>query len=105
MGRSEQIARSIVHGVLRTEKPKSKKLARRLVAALSALLKVYALPLHKLSPELFASLRAEHWATADGDYSQSFAAGPGQPPEEALSLIGDMGYSGSVSAQPYRRFS
>lgn len=48
---------------------------------------------------MFADLRQKHWELDDDDYVASFRPEEGGKPEDVLSPMGDMGFSGSVSSK------
>lgn len=101
MGRQERIARSIVRAIIRTNVNGTKKKASNplgiLLALFSAFFSLYQLLMRKIRPADFAKLRREYWDVSDDDYVDSFRPREGAKDEEALTAIGDMGFSGSVS--------
>ncbi|KAL2135943.1 hypothetical protein VTI74DRAFT_6171 [Chaetomium olivicolor] len=97
MGRKERIARSIARAIINTngtKKPSSNPLGI-LFALFSTFFTLYQLFLRKIRPADFANLRRNHWDVTDDDYLRSFQP-EGEPCEEALKAIGDMGFSGST---------
>ncbi|KAJ4303976.1 hypothetical protein N0V88_001578 [Collariella sp. IMI 366227] len=84
MGRKERIARG-----------RATPLAI-LLALFSAFFALYQLVLQKIRPADFANLRRKHWDVSDDDYLASFRPEEGEPTEQALQSIGDMGFSGST---------
>ncbi|KAK0630906.1 hypothetical protein B0T17DRAFT_234780 [Bombardia bombarda] len=100
MGRQEAIARSIALAITSTNGNSANKRSQNLLATLlaffSALFSLYQLALRKIRPADFANLRRNHWDVGDDDYADSFQPGEGAKKEEALSSIGDMGFSGST---------
>lgn len=98
MGRLEAIARSIVHTILNGAKKRSRSPIAYILTLISTIFSLYQLPLHKHRPEVFTSLRQQHWQVDDDEYLASFRVDDGGKPEDALRSMGDMGFSGSVSS-------
>ncbi|KAK0666914.1 hypothetical protein QBC41DRAFT_145028 [Cercophora samala] len=100
MGRQERVARSIVRAIIRTNingtKKKSSNPLGVLLAVFSAFFSLYQLLMRKIRPADFAKLRREYWDVSDDDYVDSFRPREGAKDEEALTAIGDMGFSGST---------
>ncbi|KAK4201897.1 hypothetical protein QBC40DRAFT_277400 [Triangularia verruculosa] len=100
MGRQERIARSIVHALVRTNVNGIKKKSRNplviILAIFSAFFSLYQLLMRKIRPADFSKLRREYWNVGDEDYADSFRPREGAKDEEALTAIGDMGFSGST---------
>lgn len=102
MGRSKTIARSIARAITDTtglaKRRSSNSNPLRLILSLfSVFFSIHQLILQKIRPADFANLRRNHWDVEDDDYYQSFQPQDGDKPEESLTSIGDMGFSGSVS--------
>ncbi|KAH7632039.1 hypothetical protein B0T09DRAFT_113737 [Sordaria sp. MPI-SDFR-AT-0083] len=100
MGRSETIARSIARAIIDTtgfaERRSSNRNPLRFILSLFSLFfSIHQLILQKIQPTDFANLRRNHWSVEDDDYYQSFHQ-EGDKPEESLTSIGDMGFSGST---------
>lgn len=97
MGRIEAIARSIVQTILNGAKKRSRSPIAYILTLISTIFSLYQLPLHKHRPEVFASLRQQHWKVDDDEYLDSFRVQYGGKPEDALRPIANLGFSGSVS--------
>ena len=103
MGRSKAIARSIARAITGTsglaKRRSSNSNPLRLILSLFSLFfSIHQLILQKIRPADFANLRRNHWDVEDNDYYDSFQPPQdGDKPEESLTSIGDMGFSGSVS--------
>lgn len=97
MGRQEAIARSIVRAVLGSAKNQSQSPLTYILTLFWSLFSFYQLPLHKIRPAVFSDLRQKNWELNDEDYISAFQAegGAGTKQEDALTSIGDMGFSGS----------
>lgn len=96
MGRIEAIARSIVQTVVKGAKKRSRSPIAVILGFFSTIFSFYELPLHKHRPQVFSDLRQKHWHLDDEDYAASFRAEEGGRPEDALTTMGDLGFSGSV---------
>jgi len=99
MGRQERIARSVVRAILNSSGVQGRPRSRIgwILAVISVFFSLYQLALRKIRPADFAKLRREHWEVEDDDYVYSFRPREDNKQEQALSAIGDMGFSGSVS--------
>lgn len=104
MGRIEAIARSVVRVIVKGAKKRSRSPLAFILALLSTIFSFYELPLHKHRPGVFGDLREKHWKVDEDDYVNSFRADEGGKQEDALSPIGDLGLSGSVSITTTWRF-
>ncbi|KAM7206089.1 hypothetical protein V8F20_002871 [Naviculisporaceae sp. PSN 640] len=103
MGRQEAIARSITQALTSTngnghgERSSSRSALGWILAFFSALFSLYELTLRKIRPAEFTKLRSEHWEVTNEAYVESFLPQTdGESKEEALTAIGDMGFSGST---------
>ncbi|ESA43440.1 SAICAR synthase-like protein [Neurospora crassa] len=102
MGRSKAIARSIARAITGTsglaKRRSSNSNPLRLILSLFSLFfSIHQLILQKIRPADFANLRRNHWDVEDNDYYDSFQPPQdGDKPEESLTSIGDMGFSGST---------
>lgn len=97
MGRLEAIARSVVRAIIIDAKRRSRSPLAFLLALISTVFSLYQLPLHKHRADVFAGLRQKQWQLDEDDYIASFRPEEGGKPEDVLSPLGDMGFSGSVS--------
>lgn len=88
--RESSLTKSIQSGLLR-EPDKCKKTAW---GRFLAFFTVRRIKLVRYELELFAELRKEIWRFDEDEYQASFRTTSGQP---ALKMMGDLGYSGSVS--------
>lgn len=98
MGRLEAIARSVVRAIVNDAKKRSRSPIALILALISTVFSFYQLPLHKHRDNVFADLRQKNWSLDEDDYVASFRADEGGKPEDVLSPMGDMGFSGSVSS-------
>lgn len=96
MGRLQAIARSIVRAVIRGVKKRSRSPIAFIIGLLSTIFSFHELPLHKHRPDLFSELCQKYWNLDEEEYVASFQAEDGAKPEDALTTMGDMGFSGSV---------
>jgi len=109
MGRQQSIARSIALAVTapgnnngggrgsNNGRQSTTRLLAYILALFSHFFSLYELVLRRIRPADFANLRRTHWQVADDAYHDSFR--PRQDAanrEDALTAIGDMGFSGSV---------
>ena len=86
------LARAIAGAICRESDPKPP----RLLARILNYFRLLTIVLYRYCPDLFDHLRLEIWGIGHADYRQSFS-----PPDGyALRAVGDLGYSGSVSADP-----
>lgn len=99
MSRLEAIARSIVKTILNGAKKRFRSPITYILTLISTIFSFYQLPLHKHRPEVFASLRKQHWQVEEDEYLASFRVQDGGKAEDALRPMADMGFSGSVSPQ------
>ncbi|KAK3399163.1 hypothetical protein B0T20DRAFT_193020 [Sordaria brevicollis] len=101
MGRTKTIARSIARAITDTSglakrRSSSRNPLRLILSLFSLFFSIHQLVLQKIRPADFANLRRNHWDVEDGEYYESFKPQDGDKPEESLSSIGDMGFSGST---------
>ncbi|KAK1756305.1 hypothetical protein QBC47DRAFT_379685 [Echria macrotheca] len=98
MGRQERIARSVVRAILNSTgvEGRPRNPISWILAVISVFFSLYQLALRKIRPADFANLRREHWKVDDDDYVNSFRPREDDKQEQALSAIGDMGFSGST---------
>lgn len=99
MGRLEAIARSVVRAIVGGAKKRSRSPIAFILALVSTIFSLYQLPLHKHRAIVFEDLRQKHWKLDEDDYLASFRPREDGKPEDVLSAMGDMGFSGSVSRQ------
>lgn len=104
MGRQEKIARSVVRAVTTSNGigAQSRSPVAWLLTLFSIFFSLYEFTLRKIRPADFGNLRRKYWKLSDDDYFSSFqpAEGEGGHQEDALTAIGDMGFSGSVISFP-----
>lgn len=96
MGRLEAIARSIVRTIVNGVKKRSRSPIAFIISLFSTIFSFYELPLHKHRPAVFSELFQKYWNLDDEEYVASFRAEEGARPEDVLTSMGDMGFSGSV---------
>lgn len=97
MGRLQAIARSVVRAIVHGAKKRSRSPLAFILALISTIFSLYQLPLHKHRANVFEDLRRTHWKLDEDDYIDSFRPAEDGKPEDVLSPMGDMGFSGSVS--------
>lgn len=99
MARQKSIARCVVRGITRDTSSEANKKSSigRVLAAFAALFALYQVPLDKYKPEAFAKLRRDSWSIDEAGYVDSFIT-EDKKDGAALQTMGDMGFSGSVSA-------
>lgn len=100
MGRVEAIARSIVLAIVRGAKKRARSPIAVILTLISTIFSLYQLPLHRHRPHIFGELRQKHWNLSEDRYVASFTPEDGGKPEDMLSTMGDMGFSGSVCPLP-----
>lgn len=112
MGRQKSIARSISQAITSAHGNGTSNRSPRnplgwLLTFFSALFSLYKLTLRKIRPAEFGNLRRNYWKVTDDTYIDSFLPREGTSKgDAALSSIGDMGFSGSVSrASPYSLYT
>lgn len=95
--RQSALTKSIQSGLLR-EPDQCKKTAWGRFFAFFTCLRIRLI---RFEPELFAKLRKEVWNFDEDEYQASFRSTNGQPP---LKMMGDLGYSGSVSGSSFKQY-
>lgn len=100
MGRLQAVARSIVRAVVKGVKKRSRSPIAFILGLFSTLFSFYELPLHKHRPDVFSQMCQKYWDLEDEEYVASFRAEEDAEPEDALTTMGDMGFSGSVRDDP-----
>jgi hypothetical protein len=88
--RQEALTKSIQSGLLRDPDRFKKTVWGQFIAFFT----IRRIKLIRHERHLFAKLRREVWNFDEDEYQSSFHTTSGQPP---LKMIGDLGYSGSVS--------
>ncbi|ROV96578.1 hypothetical protein VMCG_07783 [Cytospora schulzeri] len=96
MGRLQAIARSIVRAVIKGVKKRSRSPITFIIGLFSTIFSFYELPLHKHRHDVFSELCQKYWNLDEEEYVASFRAEEGNKPEDALTTMGDMGFSGST---------
>lgn len=90
------LAQAIIRGICQSRDRKP----RGLLSRIFDFFRLFTIVLRRYSAGLFDDLRSDIWGIDRADYRRSF----GTPDESrALLAVGDLGYSGSVSAVVRRR--
>lgn len=98
MGRLEKIARSIVRAIISGAEKRKRSPIAFILTLISTIFSLYELPFHKHRPHVFEGLRQRHWHLEEDAYEASFRPEDPAKLEDMLVPMGDMGFSGSVSA-------
>lgn len=94
MSRDTLVSNSILHAIFQDRTDDKEGFFARVSASCA----FYQLTLSRYRDDLFRRLRNEVWKIDEKEYTDSFK---GEGSKDALKPVGDLGYSGSVSAPDY----